>query len=529
MVRTDINKEGQLDCLLIFPPFDFPDGFYSNLRAYDPPLGLLALAAYVRQYQYSVQILDCNVEFGDTDDEFEAFFQKEFAEKYDNINVIGFTTTTPTINAAFRVAAICRKYFPKAQIVFGGAHASFVPDEALDKPYVDAVAISEGEETLKELLDGVPYPEIDGLAYKNGFNGKVEFQRNKPRERIRDLDELPIPAYDLIEMDQYTPILGAYKRLPAMMMVSSRGCPWSCNFCRRPVGKLLAARSAENIYKEMKMLSEVYGIKDIAFQDDVFTVNHENVNRLCDLLIQNPIDVNWLCFARVDIVSPDLLQKMNRAGCWQIMFGVENFNQDVLNGMGKGLEVQQIFDGVNRAKEAGLEVRVCMIIGNPGDTEEIINNNIDLVKQLDPDYLSNAILTPFPGHAIYNWAIKENRIMSYDWDLYYGATPLVKIDNLSPEDIKRLYRKMTFEVYFRPRLILKKLLSIRSLTEFKIYLKGFLALSHFMLEKLIFKLKPTYKVDRTTADETKVKKLTPGEEQHRINLTKTATKQTAKT
>lgn len=529
MIRTTTHKERELDCLLVFPPFDFPDGFYSNLRSYDPPLGLLSLAAYVRQHHYSVQILDCNVEFSNTDDEFEAFLQSELVEKYDHIKVIGFTTTTPSVKAAFRLAEIFRKYYPNARIVFGGAHASFVPDEALDKEYIDAVAISEGEETLRQLLNGDPYEDINGLAYKDYSNGEVEFKRTKPRERVKELDELPMPAYDLIEIPKYKPILGSYKRLPAMMMVSSRGCPWSCNFCRRPVGKMLAAHSAERIYEEMKMLAEVYGIKDISFQDDVFTVNHENVKRLCDLLIKYPLDIKWHCFARVDIVSPDLLAKMKEAGCWQIMFGVENFNQQVLNGMSKGLEVQQIFDGVNWAKEAGIEVRVCMIVGNPGDTEEILENNIELVKKLDPDYLSNGILTPFPGHAIYNWAMKEDRIVSYDWDRYYGSEPLVKIDTMTPEQIKKMYRKMTFDVYFRPRFILKKLFSIRSLTELKIYTLGFLGLSHFLLEKLMYTFKPKRRVDRTTVQNTKVRKLTPEEEQHVAELTKTATKQTAKT
>lgn len=291
---------------------------------------------------------------------------------------------------------------------------------------------------------------------------------------------------------------------------------------------MLSAHSAERIYEEMKLLAEVYGVKDIAFQDDVFTVNQENVKRLCNLLIEYPLDINWHCFARVDIVSPELLQLMKKAGCWQVMYGVENFSQEILNGMSKGLDRSQIFDGVRWAKEAGIEVRICMMVGNPGDTEEIINNNIEIVKQLDPDFLSNSILTPFPGHAIYNWALKENRILSFDWDLYYGATPLVQIDNLSPDDLKRLSRKMTFEVYFRPKFILKKILSLRTMTELKIYTKGFMGLMHFYLEKIIYSFKPRKKVDKTKLERS-YNDLTPEEVQHRIDLTKTATKQTAKT
>lgn len=523
-------KENKLDCLLVWPPFDFPDGFYSNLRSYDPPLGLLALAAYVREYDYGVQILDCNIRFKNTDEEFEDYLRNEIVPIADQLKVIGFTTTTPSVKSCYRMAKVCKRVLPDVKVVFGGAHSSFVPDEALDKDYIDAVALGEGEETLKELLDGVAYKDIRGLAYKEtAQEGELKFVRTLPRERIKELDELPMPAYDLIEMDKYRPILGSFKRLPAMMMVSSRGCPWSCSFCRRPVGKMLTVRSAEKIYAEMKMLSEKYGIKDISFQDDVFTVNHENVFRLCDLLIEKPLDIKWHCYARVDIVSLELLKRMKKAGCWQIMYGVENFNQGVLDTINKGVEVERIYEAIRWTKEAGIEVRICMMVGNPGDTEEIINDNIRILRELNPDYLSMGILTPFPGHDMYNWAMRENRIMTYDWDDYYGSKPIVRIDTLSPEEVVRLYRKMSFEVYFRPQYIWKKFISIRSFTELMNYTKGFFGLFHFFLERLIYKVKTRKRVDRTEKIEDDHTSMSREEIQRAIALTSTATKQTAKT
>ncbi len=515
-------ETNKLDCLLIWPPFIFPDGFYTKQRALDPPLMHLALAAYIRQYGYSVKILDCNAEFKTTDEEYEAYFIENYVNKYTAINVIGFSTTTPTINACFRVAAICKKHFPNCKIIFGGAHASFIPDESLDNESVDVVCIGEGEETLKELLDGMPYGDIRGLAYKKITENGLEFIKNQPRVRLKELDKLPLPAYDLIDMNAYRPIIGNFKRLPAMMLVSSRGCPWSCNFCRRPVGKMWTYHSAQNLYDEFEILSKQYGIKDIAIMDDVFTVNKERVFEFCNLLIEKPLDIQWLCFARVDIVTPEMLSIMKKAGCWQIMYGVENFNQDILNSISKGIEVKQIFDAVNWAQKVDLEVRVCMIVGNTGDTEEIINRNIKLLNSLNADYISVAILTPFPGHDIYNWALAEDRIMTYDWDLYYGSTPIVKLDTLSPEDVRRLYRKMTFSFYFRPKFIFKKLKKIRTFTELWINIKGFIGLLNFRIEKLF----PTRRVDNTLHDERK-HTLNPEQILNRKKLTKTATKQTA--
>lgn len=474
----------KLDCLLINPPFVFPNGFYAGQRALDPPLSLLALAASVRKAGYSVQILDCNAEFRDTDAEFEAHLIEAYVGKFSDIRFIGMTTTTPTINAAFRIADVCKKIFPAAKIILGGAHASFVPDESLDRASVDFVCIGEGEDTLDALLAGKPAAEITGLAYKGSAAAGAQAIKNPPRGRIRELDELPLPAYDLLDLKSYRPIIGNFKRLPATLMTTSRGCPWSCNFCRRPVGKTWTYRSAQSLYNEMRHLSEVYGIRDITFMDDVFTVNRKRVFELCDLLIENPIDVKWKCFARVDIVSPELLSKMKEAGCWGIMYGVENFDQAILNSINKGIAVQQIFDAVGWAKSARLEVNVCMMVGNPGDTEEGINENIRLVKKLNPDTLSLAILTPFPGHAIYNEMVKKDLILTYDWDIYYGSTPIVKLETLTPDDVYRLFRKMTFSFYFRPAYFLSRLKKIRSLTELWYNFRGFLGLFGFMLDRL---------------------------------------------
>lgn len=482
---TTNRATGSLDCLLACPLFDFPDGFYFGQRALDPPLGLMALAAYVREKGFGVEILDLNYHAAVTDEQVEAVVVEKYVKRFHDIRVIGFTTTTMTIYAAFRAARVLRRFYPNAKIVFGGAHASFVPDESLDKDYVDAVCIGEGEDTLVELIAGRPFETIDGLAWKRGNGaGEVEFVRNRPRNRVKKLDDLPLPAYDLVDVHAYRPIIGNYKRLPAMLVVSSRGCPWPCNFCRRPVGRMWTHRSAQSLYDEFRHLSEKYGIKDIAIMDDVFTVNEKRVHEFCDLLIEKPLDIKWKCFARVDIVNHAMLQKMAQAGCWGIMFGVENFNQKVLDGTGKGIEVAQVYDAVNWSKEAGLEVRVCMMVGNIGDTEEIVERNIELLIDLDPDYIALAILTPFPGHEIYNWAMERDLITTYDWDDYYGSKPIVKLDTLTPEQITFLFRKMALRFYFRPRFIWKKLKSLHSLDEFKANVTGFLGLLSFALERV---------------------------------------------
>lgn len=520
------KKEQTLDCLLVCPLFVFPDGFYVKQRTLDPPLGLMALAAYVRSCNHSVELFDLNYYEAATNEQIEKVFVEKYAERFKHIKVIGFTTTTTTIYAAFRAAEIFKKYFPDTVMIFGGAHASFVPDESLNKPFVDAVCIGEGEDTLVEVIEGRPFHSIEGLAYKKHIPGGLEFIKNKARSRIKKLDELPMPAYDLLDIKAYRPILGNFKRLPAMMMITSRGCPWPCNFCRRPVGRMWTYRSAKSLYNEMKYLSETYGVKDIAFMDDVFTVNEERVFELCDMLIANPLDIKWKCFARVDIVTPEMLKRMEQAGCWGIMYGVENFNQSVLDGMAKGVEVKQIYDAVRWSKEANLDVRVCMMVGNVGDTREIINRNIDLLIDLDPDYIALAILTPFPGHEIYNWAIERDLISTYNWDDYYGSTPILKLDTLTPEEITYLFRKMAFRFYFRPGFIFKKLLKMRSLEELKLNVSGFMGLASFMFEKAAGAFRSKNQEERIPQPIHGTGPMQIDKEEI-IRLTRTATKQTA--
>jgi len=519
-----------LDCLLVNPPFTFPGGFNFGQRTLDVPLGIIALAAYARENEFSVNILDCNLEFQDTDKEFEKYFVENYVNKFETIKLIGITTTTPTINASFRVARVCKKYFPDCILALGGSHASFVPDESLDRKYIDCVALGEGEETLIQLLQGFPFGDIPGLAHKQEVEGEIQFIRNAPRIRIKKLDELPMPAYDMLDVPKYRPIIGNFKRLPAMMMITSRGCPWSCNFCRRTVGKMWTYRSAESLYAEMKFLSDTYGIKDIAFMDDVFTVQKSRVVELCNLLIENPLDIQWLCFARVDIVDQEMLLMMKKAGCWGIMYGVENFNQDILDGFQKEIGIDQVNDAVKWAKNAGIEIRACLIVGSEGDNEAVIDKNIKMIKELDPDLLSVAILTPFPGNDVFNKALREDRILSYDWDIYYGATPLVRIDSMTPEETLVQYRRMTFKFYMRPKYILKRLRNMKSFKELRYNMIGGFGIMRFYLEKFFgLKHKPASinSEELTDMENERINRFIGKE--NLVRLTLTATKQTATT
>jgi len=472
----------ELDCLLISPPIfdENRKNIWKQVNSNFPPPGLLYIAAYVRSRGHSVRIIDCNI-VSPSVESFEPFFEKEFARKFSAIKVIGLTAMTCTVKKAFKIARICKRYYPNTLIVFGGVHATFVTDEVIGDPFVDAVVLGEGEKTLEEIVAGKDLSQIKGVVFKRPVQKHgYEIVRNSPRERITDLDSLPMPAYDLLPVLKYKPAKGSYKKLPAMSMMTSRGCPGRCTFCSKTLGDRIVFKSAEKILEEIQYLISHYKIRQILFYDDTFTVYKDNVIRLCDLILKNKIDVAWTCFARVDFVDLEMLKKMKRAGCHQIMYGVENIDGAVLRNLNKNIDLAQVTNAVKWTKEAGIECRVAFMVGSPGDNEEIVRKNINFIKKLNPDLLIANITTPFPGTAMFKWAKEKNLILTYDWNDYTLAKPVMKLENLSADQIQDLYRLMYKSFYFRPYYVVKRLLGIRTIDDVKILLGGLKSLFSFL-------------------------------------------------
>jgi len=467
------NSKQQIDSLLISPPpfHRKSKNIWTEVESNFPPLGLADIAAYIRYKDYSVQIIDCSIESPSVQ-AFEEFFKKKYVGIYDSIRFIGFTATTVEIKKAYKVAKICKKFYPNAVIVFGGVHSTFLPEEVINKNYIDIVVIGEGEITFEELLKDLPLSEIDGIVYKKYSNGKYEIIYNKPRERINNLDAMPMPAYDLLPIKKYRPAKGSYKQLPAMSMMTSRGCPGKCTFCAKTLGKKLVYKSAKIILKEIKFLLNEYGIKQIQFYDDTFTTFRENVIKLCKGIINSKINISWTCFARVDYINYELLKYMKRAGCHQIMYGIETIDSQVLKNISKKTNIKQVIDAVKWTKNIGIECRLAFMVGNPGDTKESIERNIYFVNKLNPDYLIVNITTPFPGSEMFYWAKKSNLILTYNWDDYDLSRPVMRLENMEPNEIEELYNLMFRRFYFRPQYIISRILKVRSIKDLKIILEG---------------------------------------------------------
>lgn len=457
-LRWNRNRQG-MDILLINPPWLTKDGnIWHGVRSTSPPLGLLYVAAYAEDRGREVRVMDVNAQRLSFED-IEAFVAEHQPEW------VGFTAVTAQIINTHRVAGIIKRVSPETKIVVGGVHATAMPDEVLRDEHIDFVIRGEGEIPFLDLVDGRAHGAIGGLAYRSG-NPLQPIAHNPEDEPLTDLDALPTPAYHLIPFELYKPAVGAYRRLPAVNMTMTRGCPGKCTFCNSAETPL-RTRSAEHVVDEIQKLQARYGIREVSFYDDTFTIYKQNVAQLCDLIVERNIDLSWSCFARTDCISAGLLKKMKRAGCHQILFGIESADPAILETVRKPIDLEQTRRAVRMVQRAGIEIRAAFMFGNPGETVESMQRSIDFAKELNPDIAVFNVTTPYPGTQMFNWALENGYLRTLNWDDYDLANSVLELPTVSTEDINRMYRRAYRSFYFRPRYLLRRLLRMRSPSEIK--------------------------------------------------------------
>jgi len=475
MTKDNEISNGVKKVLLINPPWVIGEdkNLWKQVASCWPSLGLAYIAAVLEKEGHEVYYLDCSAEhytIGDTE---------KILKNYQNLDFIGLTATTPLINNALAIADIAKKNFPQAKIILGGIHPSVMPEEVIVNKAVNFLLIDEGEETMKELVNGEKQEKILGLCYKD--NGQII--KNPLRPLIQDLDTIPFPAYHLLPMDKYYPAIGSYKCLPAMVLLATRGCPGRCTFCYRTFRGLVRKRSARNIIEEIKFLQKNYGIKEFAFYDDTFTLFKNLVKEFCSIIIEEKIDITWSCFTRVDYINEELLGLMKQAGCHLILFGVESADEQILQNINKKISLEQVQEVVKLARKMGVETRASFMFGNQGETEETIKKTIDFAIKLDPDEAQFNITTPYPGTELFNWAKEKNYIKSFNWNDYSYSNVVLELPGLSREKLHYYYQLAHRKFYFRPKMILRRMSHIRNWVQLKQEIKGGLGLLKFLYEK----------------------------------------------
>lgn len=458
----DYSYQGPCDVLLINPPWLSKDeNIWNGVKSAMPPLGLLSIAAYVESKGYCVRVIDVHI---------EKFTAGELVEKLKvaQPKFVGMGVMTATSNAANQIARIVKNTVPDCTVVFGGVHPEAMPAETLCNSGVDIVVRGDGEETFLSILQGEPLDTIRGISYRRGttvvHNPSVTVEMN--------LDKYPFPAYHLVPMDKYYPAIGAYKRLPAINMLMTRGCPGKCTFCNSAM-TTLRTRSAESVVEEIEYLSQTYGIREIQFYDDTFTVLKKNVMRFCELMAAKNLNVSWAAFVRADCFNEEMARAMKKGGCHQVLIGVESGSDIILKNIRKPIDREKTADAIKIARAAGLESRASFIFGSMGETVETMQETLDFSMQLDPDIAQYNVCTPYPGTQMYRWA-KENRyLVSEEWGDFELSTFMMRLPTCTDQDVYRYYKNAHKQFYMRPKMILRRMRKVSRLSHIRDLIHAF--------------------------------------------------------
>lgn len=460
-----INPPFSSKCMRDFRCQTSVEGFIEETM---PPLALAYVASFLRENGFNITLIDCIAD----EIHLETLIKKLRENKPD---LVVSVSATPTFQSDIHVVSEIKKQLPDSLTCLFGTHPTVFPKETLQNEGIDFVVMGEAEYTVLELANALSKVKetklhnIDGLAWKD--NKKIVI--NKKRELIADLDSLPFPARDLLPMYKYTGFLT--RRKPYTLVLSSRGCTASCLFCSSQImlERKWRGRSPENVISELELLVNDFGIKEVFFNDDCFTMDKNRVKEICGLMKKKGLDLAWGCETRVDRVDEETLKTMKDAGCYKIVFGLESGNKKVLEKLKKNANLDQVKQAVKWTKKAGIYANGTFIIGVPWETKETVQETIDFAIELDLDHATFFMATPMPGTEFYDVVVKEKLFRNKpNWNNFQMfSNSVVKSHFLSNEEIIKFRSKAYKQFYLRPTYIIKRLLKIRSFNELKIVIK----------------------------------------------------------
>jgi len=447
--------------LLINPPQNFYPG--SDLPSGNLPLGLMYIAAVLEKKGHTVEILDAFMNepsFWKTGDTlYIGMPYKRLKEEIQQRkpDIVGVANPfTSQVENAIKVCNIVKQVNPNILTIVGGPHVSAAPEEFLEESKnTDIVVIGEGEYTMLEIADcrekHTPLTRIHGIAYRE----KDVVVRTSPRPLIKNLDELPFPAYHLVDMAKYlNPKMIEYRSFKdrSISMITSRGCPFNCCFCsvNLHMGKSFRAHSVDYVVKHIEHVVNNFRVKTIFFEDDNLTLDTKRFEAICDKITEKGIRVKWETpnGVRVDCLTPSLLKKMKKSGCQSVFFGVESGDQQILDKViDKSLKLKDVVKAAKACKEIGLKTGAFYIIGFPGETKENMLRTVDFALWLEKEYgvgIHMFVATPSIGTRLYEECIRKGYIKkdlssrAFAEARQTGGLPLIETEDFTAVEVKNI-------------------------------------------------------------------------------------------
>ncbi len=482
-----------------------PGGYFAERWSHGtlmPALGVLYMAAVLEQQGYEVDVTPTHV---------LELTWREIAQKIetDRPDIVGITTTTENRFLAFKLAKVAKKAYPRTFVLMGGPHFKNTAQDTLSHlPSVDGVCVGEGEMMMLDLVRCLEAKDdlrkVDGLSFRQ--NGQIV--HNRPRALLPDLNALPLPARHLEPFEKYNfkmdiPGVG---ELSAANLMTSRGCPFTCNFCATPAnwGTNVRGLTPENVVTEIEHLIDRYGVKAVWFYDDTFNYKRQRAFELMNLMIERKLGVRWYAEVRVDIMTKELFAKMVEAGCYNLGFGIESANERICKDIiTKRATLKQAFDVIDWCNEYGIIASPGFIFSHPTETWAEAQETIEVIEALrDRAQCGVAILHLYPGIALEKRAIEEGKHpRDFSWTrkrdkrvIYLpaaqGHVPLYQ-DRLTwwqiSELIFRYAESRRFSIWRQLKKVPKVLASIQSWADVKRYSIMFVVFCKMKAQRMLGK------------------------------------------
>jgi anaerobic magnesium-protoporphyrin IX monomethyl ester cyclase len=405
--------------LLLNPPYRKGRGFNREGRCTQeasfwttpwPPYSLASIAAVLREDGHLVEVVDCPARKVRTPGLGAIAARGAF-------DLVIAAVSTETIESDMRELAGLKAERDPRIAVFG-VHPTVRPQDAIGPAPsgADFVILHEPEETARELAAALdahgPVEAVRGIAYRDARTGSAAL--TAPRPYIADLDSLPFPAWDLVDLDRYRlPVLG--RRFVIVNTV--RGCPFRCSFCTAQAyyGTAGRARSVPSLIAELRHVIATVGVRDIFFWGDTFTLLKDQVRDLCRAIIAGSLSVRWVANSRVDAVDPETLALMKRAGCWLLSFGIESGDEDILRACGKAVSLDRTVQAVRETRRAGILSAGHFVFGLPGETVSSARRTVRFARRLGLDFANFYTAVPYPGSRLYDEALASGWIRETPW------------------------------------------------------------------------------------------------------------------
>lgn len=419
-----------------------------------PPLSLAIIASVLRNNMADFRLVDATALNLSSEEVCNLLIDS----KYYPDSII-FCTTTATVLSDTRALSVLKKRFNSKLVAFG-AQISGAYKETLGKiPDIDIGIIGEPEYTVLDLVQNFNLSNLNNVSGIVWRNGKEIFVNNR-RNWIEDLNQLPQPAWDMLPLEKY---ILPFINKNYLLVETSRGCPFACDFCVAPLihGIKFREKKPETVVNEIEDLKSKYKIEYFYLFGDTVTLNKRFVNEFCEELIKRNLKIQWLTNTRADtLYDIELVKKMKESGCWMLAIGIESFSEKTRENMQKKLETDKITQAIRLLRETGILSFGFFIYGYPGETEKDMCETTRFACSLPLDYANFYPAVPYPGTAFYKKCSESGYLRFDSWDKMEYLSYIIETKDLNEAIVKKAVSRAYRSFYMRPKFIYRHIKNI---------------------------------------------------------------------